>query len=321
MVPRLAYAPYSIEIGGTAEDIVNQFNQPLQNLAWAVFARSTEHRALFAKHGVAGNSHVVATGHPKFDMLCSLPSNPPDSELAVFAKGRPVVLWNPQFDIRADGSGYSTFLTWWKFLPQEFARRPEIAFVIRPHPLFFSALEARHLLTRAQIDEFLKRCQDAGNIYIDRSPTYTAVFAAADAMISDGSSFLIEFGATGKPICYLHNARGPLAHLAYEVDLDFVRNECVWAQSEEEIRHFLDQVKPADTAELAGRAAAAKLSLSVNLGGAGAAIRREVDDRLNEEMRTARPLKGTRAANHVRDWEISAAGGAGRVPEIATADS
>lgn len=283
VVPRLAYAPYAIEIGGTSEDTTHQFNQPVHNLGWAVFARSEAHRALFAQHGRVGNAHVVATGHPKFDLLCSLADRAPDPELAAFARGRPVVLWNPQFDIRPDGSGYSTFLTWWKFLPEEFARRPELAFVIRPHPLFFTTLTARGLLTQAQIDDFLARCTAAGNVLIDRSPGYLAVFAAADAMISDGSSFLIEFGATGKPICYLHNARGPLAHLHYELDLDFVRTDCVWAESEQSIQAFLDTVRPATGPERADRAAAAQRRLAVNPTGAGAAIKQAVEARLDAE--------------------------------------
>ena len=284
VIPRIAYAPYAIEIGGTSEDTMYQFNQPLQNLAWAVFARSEEHRALFAKHGRAGNAHVIATGHPKFDLLCSLPPVAPDSDLAAFARGRPVVLWNPHFDVRPDGSGYSTFLTWWKFLPEECARRPDMAFIIRPHPLFFTTLEARKLLTREQIDGFLKACADAGNVLIDRGPSYLGVFAIADAIVSDGASFLIEFGATGKPVCYLHNPKGPLARLDYEVDLAFVREKCAWALKEDDLRRFLDGVRRVDARELDGSAASARRALSVNPDGAGRAIRRAVDARLDAEL-------------------------------------
>lgn len=282
-VPRLAYAPYAIEIGGTIEDATNQFNLPLQNLGWAIFARSEEHRALFARHGRVGSAHVVATGHPKFDLLCRLAGRPADAELAAFAGSRPLVLWNPHFDIRPDGSGYSTFLTWWKFLPEEFARRPDLALVIRPHPLFFTTLEARQILTREQIDDFLARCAAAGNIRIDRSPTYLAVFARADALISDGASFLIEYGVTGKPVCYLHNPRGPLAHLHYEVDLDFVRKECAWAESEADLRGFLDRVKFAGGSISPERVATAQRLLSVNPEGAGCAIKRAVEARLEAE--------------------------------------
>lgn len=282
-VPRLAYAPYAIEIGGTIEDATNQFNLPLQNLGWAIFARSEEHRALFARHGRVGNAHVIATGHPKFDLLCHLADRPVDAELAAFAGDRPLVLWNPHFDIRPDGSGYSTFLTWWKFLPEEFARRPDLALVIRPHPLFFTTLEARKILTREQIDDFLARCAAAGNIRIDRSPTYLSVFARADALISDGASFLIEYGVTGKPVCYLHNPRGPLAHLHYEVDLDFVRQECAWAESEADIRGFLDRVKREGGAVAPERVAKAQRLLSVNPLGAGWAIKHAVEARLEVE--------------------------------------
>ena len=291
VVPRIAYAPYAIEIGGTIEDATHQFNLPLQNLAWAVFARSEEHRALFAKHGRVGNAHVIVTGHPKFDLLCDPTGITPDAGLVDFARGRPLVLWNPHFDIRPDGSGYSTFLTWWKFLPEEMARRPDLALVIRPHPLFFTTLESRRLLTRTQIDDFLGRCAAAGNIRIDRSPSYLAVFAAADALISDGASFLLEFGVSGKPVCYLHNPRGPFGQLHYEVDLGFVREECAWAEREDDLRRFLNGVKTAGGPAQAARAAAARRLLSVNPAGAGAAIKRAVEARLDAELGAAEPAR------------------------------
>ena len=120
---------------------------PLQQCAWAVFARSPGHRDLFAEHCRAGNRHVIASGHPKFDRLCQEEPVVPDPGLVAFAAGRPLILWNPHFDVRLNGSrfgdGYSTFLRWRDFLPEEFARRPGLAFVIRPHPNFFSALEHR----------------------------------------------------------------------------------------------------------------------------------------------------------------------------------
>jgi tetratricopeptide (TPR) repeat protein len=287
VVPRLAYAPYAIEFGGTHEDVAHQFNQPLQNHAWAVFARSEAHRALFARHCAAGAAHVVATGHPKYDLLCALPEPAPDSTWRRFARGRALVLWNPQFDIRPDGSdagtGYSTFLRWWRVLPEEFARRPELALVIRPHPLFFTTLEARRILSRAEIDDFRARCAQAGNIAFDTSPSYLEVFAAADALVSDGSSFLIEFGLTGKPICYLHNARGPVAHLAYEIDLDFIRDTCRWAERSEELCAFLDGVTRVEGPALAPAAAAAQRRLSANPTGAGRAIKRVIEERLRAE--------------------------------------
>jgi tetratricopeptide (TPR) repeat protein len=282
VAPRIGYVPYGIEIGGTAENARNQFAMPLHRSAWAIFARSEEHRRQFARLCPVGASHVTVTGHPKFDLLSGLDAHA-DPELAAFAAGRPLVLWNPQFDIRPDGGGYSTFLDWWKVMPEEFARHPNIAFVIRPHPLFFSTLISRRILSEAQIAEFKRQCSDAGNVIFDQRPSYLPVFASAAAMISDGSSFLIEFGATGKPICYLHNPRGPLAKLHYEVDFGFVREHCAWATRREQISAFLSNVGQRIDPRRAERVEAIRRQLALGGSGAGAAIKAAVESRLTEE--------------------------------------
>ena len=112
---RLAYVPYCFETGDDAVDYHNQFDQPLQRLAWAVFARSAAHQAKFARHCQVGAAHVIVTGHPKTDALRDLDAAR-DPALEAFAAGRKLVCWNPHFDVKPDGSpfgaGYSTFLRW-----------------------------------------------------------------------------------------------------------------------------------------------------------------------------------------------------------------
>jgi len=293
---RLCYVPYAIEMGGNQEDVLFQFNLPLQQFAWAVFARSEAHRALFAEHCLAGNRHVIATGHPKFDRLGEDLAVAPDPALRAFAAGRPLVLWTPHFDVRLNGTrygdGYSTFLRWRDFLLEEFARRTDLAFVVRPHPIFFAALEHRGIMTRSELDGFVQRCVAAGNIRLDRSASYFPVLAAGDALISDCSSIQFEFGISGKPVCYLHNPNGPIAHLDYELDLDFVRQHQVWATGEAAIRAFLDRVAAGADTGREGRAADVRRRMGVRPGGAGVAIKQALEERLAGELEPAERAAG-----------------------------
>ncbi len=292
---RLCYVPYGIELGSSLEGLEYQFDMQLHRYAWAVFARSEPHRTLFAQHCLTGNRHVAVTGHPKFDDLGRSHGVEPDPELVAFARGRPLVLWNPQFDARQNrtrfGDGYSTFLRWRDFIPQEFARHPELAFVLRPHPNFFSVLEERGLMTPVQQAQFLAQCAEAG-IFVHRSPAYFPALAAVDAMISDGSSLLIEFGISGKPVCYLHNPNGQMAHLDYELDFDFVRQHCHWATEEAQIRAFLDGLGGA-LADHSGRelrAAELRRRMGVGSEPVGLRIKREIEGRLlGEEAPLAPP--------------------------------
>jgi tetratricopeptide (TPR) repeat protein len=282
---RLCYVPYAIEFAGDRDDVLFQFNYPLQRFAWAIVARSTAHRALFAEHCWAGNAHVLALGHPKFDALHARPVAP-DPDILAFAAGRPVVLWTPHFDFRLNGTrggdGYSTFLRWRDFLWAEFERRPDVAFVIRPHPTFFSTLEQRGLMTREEGEALLARAAASTNIRFHRVADYFPLLQATDALISDASSVMFEFGIHGRPVCYLHNPTGPIAHADYEVDLDYMRQHFTWATSEAQIRAFLDGLPQAMADETARetRAVEMRRRMGAAEGAVGPRIKLALEARL-----------------------------------------
>jgi Flp pilus assembly protein TadD len=283
LVPRLAYVPYALEIGGGTENIQLLTNQPLHRVAWAIFARSPRHKAAFGRSCTTGDGHVAITGHPKMDALRGL-EQVGDDGLVRFAQGRKLVVWNPHFDARPDGSewgtGYSTFLRWREFLVTEFARRPDLALAIRPHPMFFDTLKQRRIMSEGEIADFSARCAQAGNIEIDRRPSYLPVFAASTAMLSDASSFILEYAATGKPLLYLHNPRGP----GLNSDGDFVRTQCATAETEAGITQFLDGVAAGRDPARAERMAAFQHEfMHLPSEGAGENIRQVTLARLKQE--------------------------------------
>jgi 2-polyprenyl-3-methyl-5-hydroxy-6-metoxy-1,4-benzoquinol methylase/tetratricopeptide (TPR) repeat protein len=278
LVPRLAYVPYGLEIGGGETNARYQHNLPLQQVAWALFARSARHRAMFERHCETGAAHIAVTGHPKLDQLRQL-DRMQDPEFAALGQGRKIVLWNPQFDVRADGTGYSTFLLWQEVLLGEFARRPDLALVIRPHPLFFGALESRKVWSKEQVADFLARCAALPNVAIDRRTSYLPIFAASAAMISDASSFLLEYAATEKPLLYLPNERGPQLNS----DGEFVERHCAVARTADQIRAFLDEVAAGRDAGRDQRLSALAEFLHRPEEGAGRAIVRELKDRMRRD--------------------------------------
>ncbi|MBL9186265.1 MAG: glycosyltransferase [Opitutaceae bacterium] len=281
--PRLVYLPYALVIVGGEENNACQFNLPLQQRAWMVVAHSERNKAMFARHCATGDGHVVVTGHPKLDALRGLASIE-DAELAGFAAGRKVICWNPHFDARPDGSefgaGLSTFLRWQDFMITEFARRPDLAFVIRPHPLFFAALEKQGLWTAGQRAEFDARVAAAGNILLDRRPSYLPVFARSAALISDASSLLIEYGATGRPLLYLRNPRGP----GLNEDGEFVTEHCYTAVQEGQISDFIDMVARGDDPRARDRRAAFPKYVHQPAGSVAETVKAAVNERLDAEL-------------------------------------
>lgn len=289
-VPRIVYLPYALVIVGGTENNACQFNLPLQQRAWLVVAHSERNKAMFTKHCATGDAHVIVTGHPKLDALRGLASID-DGELARFAAGRKTIVWNPHFDARPDGSefgaGLSTFLRWQEFMIAEFARRPDLALVIRPHPLFFAALEKRGLWTSVQRADFEARVAAAGNIVIDRRPSYLPAFARSAALISDASSLLIEYGATGRPLLYLQNPRGP----GLNEDGAFVRDHCYTAQRETQIAEFVDMVARSEDPLARGRRAAFPTYVHQPAGSVAEAVKAAVAARLEEETASGREAR------------------------------
>lgn len=279
---RLAYVPYGVEIGGGTTNAEYQYNQPLQQFAWAIFARSERQKALFAQNCLTGAAHVFVTGHPRMDAIRDLESAR-DPIIESFVDGRRAVVWNPHLDVRLNGqpfgAGYSTFLRWRDFILDEFEQRQDLALILRPHPQLFSQLAEHGVWSEQQIDAYLERCEKLGNVTIDRRPSYLPAFAAASAMISDASSFLLEFPATGKPLLYLHNPFGP----GLNSDGVFVTSYCHVAQEEEGVRRFLDMVAAGEDLGGEDRRAAYAEFMHHPPAGVGRAVKRLIESRLQAE--------------------------------------
>ena len=288
--PRLTYLPYNLVMLGGTENTRFQFDLVLQRVAWMVVAHSQRSKAMFARHCATGDNHVVITGHPKIDAVRDR-HLARDPELTRFAAGRKLVCWNPHFDLRPDGTffgaGPSTFLGWHKILLEEFARRQDMAFVIRPHPLFFSALESRRLWSAEQVAEFFQQVERAGNVQIDRRPSYLPVFAEASALLSDASSLLLEFSVTGNPVLYLRNPHGP----GLNEDGEFVDAHQYTAERQEEIFDFLDMVARGDDPRGPARAKALGEFVHQAPEGAAAALKQAVTERLAAEMKGSKTVQ------------------------------
>jgi CDP-glycerol glycerophosphotransferase (TagB/SpsB family) len=129
----------------------------------------------------------------------------------------------------------------------------------------------------------MRRVGRSGNIVIDREPSYLPLFARADALMSDASSFVLEFAATGKPLLYLHNPMGPQLN----DDGDFVRDHCYWGQQEDQLRAFLDQTEAGEDPHGEARRDAFPQYMYRPKEGAGRAVKHAIIARLRCEAAPA----------------------------------
>jgi hypothetical protein len=293
---RIAHCPSGFATTDGEEDHARHFDSPLQRLSWAVFAWSDAHKAMFRRYCAVGDAHVTVTGHPRTDAMRKLDAAR-DPALERFIAGRRAVCWSPHFDIRPDGAtpfgrGRSTFARWMDFLPEEFARRREFAFIIRPHPRLFAQLELAGVCTAARLDEFVGRCTSAGNIHLDHRPSCLPALAASSALLADNSSLLPEFAFTGRPLLHLRNPHGPPLERH-----TFAEGFCAEAETETGVVRFLDLVAAGeDVAQVAQRRAIFRRCLHLPVEGAGVAIKREVERRLLEEEHGVVLARGVIAA-------------------------
>ncbi|MHB8872546.1 MAG: methyltransferase domain-containing protein [Myxococcaceae bacterium] len=232
---RIAYVPYGLEIGGGEENLRYQYDLEVQRSAWRIFARSQRHRQMFARHCRAGDGHVVVTGHPKIDRIATSDKAAAGAELLEAISGRRAILWTPHFSV--GGTGWSTWERFGDGILREFEGRPDLALIVRPHPLFFNRMRNLNLLNEASEKALRLRLARSGNIILDERSDYFPAFAASDALMADAGSFLMEYLPTGKPILYLENPQGPGLSEEGEITGSYYRG-----RRPEQLREFIDMV-------------------------------------------------------------------------------
>lgn len=264
---RIAYIPYGLEMGGGEENINWQFNLDFHHNAWRIFARSKRHKAMYAKYSKVGDSNVVITGHPKFDFQAEqLASQLTFDDLRNKIAGRKVVLWTPHFSVGLPAT-WSTYRIYGEAIINETQLRPDLFFIIRPHPLFFKAMIENELWAETDEAIFKDNCKSQNNLWLDESFDYIKIFSIVDVLMTDVGSFLLEFLPTGKPILYLHHPEG----VGLNDDGELV-NYLYKAESVSDITQFLNDVQTGEDSKKTNRLSVLSEYLFVLDGNAGKRI-------------------------------------------------
>lgn len=233
---RIVYIPYGLEIGGGKLNCDRQFNLFMQNNAWMTCARSARHKIMYKKYCNRGDENVIITGHPKLDAIYNLNKFTVDDHMAKITEGKRVFLWNPHFIIDIN-ENWSTFNKFKDVMLDIFEKRKDAFLIIRPHPLLLENIAMESEEKIPGVTRFKNRISNMANVYFDTTFDYRHAFALSDALLSDTSSFLLEYLPTKKPIIYLRNSEGPgLNDDGDIVDYYYVVN------SEEDIEKYVDMV-------------------------------------------------------------------------------
>ena len=200
VVPRLVYIAYGMEI--TTDLIKYAFQHYGHYAAWRHCAYGQVVKEYGTQYGYRNGENIAVWGHPKADYFRNMDQNRENipAEWKQRIGSRKTILWTPHHLIDLSGNGTGTWLLWGEDILDLALNNPDIFFIVRPHPLMMGALVNSGAMTQEQAEQLREKIDSAENMLWDTNDDYRIAFDAADAIITDGTTFSVEFLYTKKPI-------------------------------------------------------------------------------------------------------------------------
>ena len=195
------YVPYFV-VAHIIPD--KQCRTPMHRHLFAYFVQNGSLARLY-EHAVpwfARSYHAIPTGHPALDFLsrndrASSNGGQNGDGPIIYAPHHSVQIRNAQHPEWSIG----TFLETGKPMLDYAKTHPEAKWVFKPHPQLRRALLQTGTWTNADVDAYFDAWKSIGTICTDGN--YQDLFLSSKAMVTDSASFLLEYGATGKPLVQL----------------------------------------------------------------------------------------------------------------------
>lgn len=183
-----------------------------------------------------GLQKVVNSGYPVLETIMAKRNEKTD--IWNFSNNSFRVIWTPRWTTDPDAGG-TNFFKYKEFLINLAMEKNNIDFLFRPHPLALSHFIETGEMTVKEVKDFRDNCESIGNIHLDETEEYIPTIWNSSVLISDVSSFIIEYFATGKPIIFCQS------HMTAEF-LDEVKKMiyegCYVANNEEDIRRYINEL-------------------------------------------------------------------------------
>jgi hypothetical protein len=198
IVDHHVYIPYGMEI--TTKLIYYGFRTYLHYRVWRHIVYGEPAKTVGIDCGYRNGENIVVWGHPKADNYLPKRHYTIPQEWEAKIKGKKVILWCPHHTIEPGPECVSTWLDYYKEIFSFFERDKSIVLLWRPHPLLFGAIVNNGYMSQSELDEFIADKVSRENIILDRTSDYRPAFFISDAIITDGTTFSIEYLYTGKPL-------------------------------------------------------------------------------------------------------------------------
>ena len=141
------------------------------------------------------------SGYPKFDYFDYSKKLKGAAWKRGLTPGVKRILWTPRWNT---DQGTCHFFDYKDFLHHFCSKNEQIDFVFRPHPLCFKHFLKTGELSEKELENMRLDYSSSSQMSIDETYNYQDTFLTSDILISDHSSMLIEYFATGKPVVFTY---------------------------------------------------------------------------------------------------------------------
>ncbi len=183
------------------------------NKYWCKFFRKKSHGFPYA-------GEFVGLGHPMLDLFAEAGEEYGRSDLVIYA---------PHFSILNVAERYSTFLDNGEFMLEYAMNHPEVNWCFKPHPNLRRVLELDAKWPKEKIDNYYAAWEKIGVACY--TGEYPELFMRSRALITDCSSFLMEYSAVNRPLIHLvrKDAGYKLAAPCRRLSNSFYKVNCIRA--------------------------------------------------------------------------------------------
>lgn len=197
---RVCYIPYGYD--STIGDSKLSYEFEFMKHVYAAFAEND----YYAKqlHHIYKSVHwknkkIYNLGYPRFDLYRDYLEK--KDQIHSAPDHKKTVLWLPRWTTD-DQFEATTFFDYKDFFVKYFTKNSDVQFICRPHPLMFRNFVSSGDMTEEEVAEFKKHFETKNNFILDSDGDYTKSLEAADVIISDYTSLIIEELLMDVPVIY-----------------------------------------------------------------------------------------------------------------------
>jgi hypothetical protein len=201
---RVCYIPYGCTLFSGDVDNVSHPEAFFRHVSLTFTENPHGQRLFEGKFGKAQwfrPSSFVLTGYPKLDRMQANGPIPRGVWKRPPGEAEIRILWTPRWRTE---EGNCHFFDYEEVLVDFCRDRSDRELAFRPHPLCLQNFVKTGELSVAQVETLRDTYREAPNMVLDETGEYRGTFLSSCVLVSDVSSMMFEYFATGKPIVYTH---------------------------------------------------------------------------------------------------------------------